>query len=117
MALLLALPASLVIAYALPAAGVCFGFLLMTLYVVKYATDVLLIAPGVVGILFGLTRIWDALFDPLAGHLSDRTLSRMGRRRSWMLFSALPDTGLPHDGADVAAVLARLAARSGTATP
>jgi GPH family glycoside/pentoside/hexuronide:cation symporter len=85
-----ALPWSTLIAYAAPAAGVGFGFLLMTLYVVKYATDVLLIAPAVIGVLFGLTRIWDALLDPFAGHLSDRTLSRLGRRRSWMLFSAVP---------------------------
>jgi GPH family glycoside/pentoside/hexuronide:cation symporter len=81
---------SAVIAYSVPAAGVGFGFLLMTLYVVKYATDVLLIAPAAIGVLFGLTRIWDAVLDPFAGHLSDRTLSRLGRRRSWMLLSAIP---------------------------
>jgi GPH family glycoside/pentoside/hexuronide:cation symporter len=79
-----------ILAYASPAAGVGFGFLLMTLYLVHYATDVLLMAPAVIGALFALAKIWDAVADPIAGHLSDRTLARAGRRRSWIGVSALP---------------------------
>ena len=40
--------------------------------------------------MFGLSRIWDAVSDPLVGHLSDRTHTRLGRRRSWMLASIVP---------------------------
>jgi GPH family glycoside/pentoside/hexuronide:cation symporter len=42
------------------------------------------------GTLFGVSRFWDAVSDPMSGYLSDRTRSRMGRRRSWMLASAVP---------------------------
>ena len=35
-------------------------------------------------------RIWDALDDPLFGYLTDRTRSRWGRRRGYLLFGAIP---------------------------
>jgi len=46
---------------------------------------VLLLAPVTIGLLFGLGRIWDAVSDPVIGYWSDRTRSRLGRRRPWML--------------------------------
>jgi GPH family glycoside/pentoside/hexuronide:cation symporter len=67
-------------------------FLLVNLYLMKFATDVLLIAPGAMGLIFGVSRIWDAVSDPVAGYLSDRTGTRMGRRRPWLLGSILPIT-------------------------
>ena len=65
-------------------------YLLLSLYVMKFATDILLIAPAVMGAIYSLSRIWDAISDPLVGYLSDRTTSRMGRRRTWILASCLP---------------------------
>lgn len=46
--------------------------------------------PGLAGISLGIGRIWDALNDLLIGTLSDRTRSRWGRRRPYLLFGALP---------------------------
>ena len=63
---------------------------LISFYLLKFSTDVLLIAPAVIGSLLLLARFWDALTDPLAGWLSDRTRTRMGRRRPWLLGAALP---------------------------
>lgn len=77
-------------AYSLPAAAVQFTYLLFTIFYVNYGTDVLLLAPWLMGLLFSLTRIWDAVSDPVAGYLSDRTRSRFGRRRSWMFAAAIP---------------------------
>ncbi|MDE0885580.1 MAG: glycoside-pentoside-hexuronide (GPH):cation symporter [Myxococcota bacterium] len=78
------------VSYSLPSVGFGFTGLLFVIYLMKFSTDVLLIAPGVIGTLFALSRLWDAISDPLVGYLSDRTHSRLGRRRSWMLAAALP---------------------------
>ena len=84
------LPLSTLGTYALP--GISTGFMsgLIAMYLLKFSTDVLLIAPAVMGFLFGLSRVWDAVSDPLAGYWSDRTRTRFGRRRPWMFASALP---------------------------
>ncbi len=79
-----------VLAFGAPAVGAGYMYLLLSLYVMKFATDVLLIAPAVMGLIFSASRIWDAVSDPLAGYLSDGTRSKLGRRRSWILASLVP---------------------------
>jgi GPH family glycoside/pentoside/hexuronide:cation symporter len=81
------LPLWTLVVFSSPSAGLGFVFFLVTLYLLKFSTDVLLISPAVMGVLIGLSKLWDAVSDPLAGHLSDRTRSRFGRRRSWLLLS------------------------------
>lgn len=76
--------------YALPGAGVSFLFALVLVMYMKFATDVLHVAPAVMGAVFLASRIWDAVSDPIAGRLSDSTRSRLGRRKSWILASSLP---------------------------
>lgn len=84
------LPLSTILTYCLPAFGAGYMFLLVGLYLMKFSTDVLLVPPAAMGAIFGLSRIWDAISDPIAGYLSDRTRHRMGRRRPWILISAVP---------------------------
>jgi GPH family glycoside/pentoside/hexuronide:cation symporter len=79
-----------VFAYGAPGVGAGYMFLLLSLYVMKFSTDVLLIAPAVMGAIFSVSRVWDAIADPIVGYLSDRTKHRMGRRRVWMLASVVP---------------------------
>ncbi|MCH1551067.1 MAG: MFS transporter [Pseudomonadales bacterium] len=79
-----------IIAYGAPAAGAGYMYLLLSLYMMKFATDILLIAPAVMGVIYSLSRIWDAISDPLVGYLSDRTTTRLGRRRTWILASCVP---------------------------
>ena len=85
-----------VVAYAYPTVGVSLIAYLLNLYFFKYATDVLLIAPAAMGLIFGAARIWDAVSDPMAGFLSDRTESRLGRRRPWLYASVLPLALVPY---------------------
>lgn len=80
----------LILQFNLPTLGMGFMYLLVNMYLMKYATDVLLIAPAAMGLIFGFSRLWDGVTDPLVGYVSDRTRSRLGRRRPWILFSAIP---------------------------
>ena len=66
---------STTLAFGAPAIGAGYMYLILSLYVMKFSTDVLLIAPAVMGAIFSLSRIWDAISDPLVGYLSDRTRS------------------------------------------
>jgi GPH family glycoside/pentoside/hexuronide:cation symporter len=83
-------PLGTLLIYGLPGFVLHFTFMLVLVYLMKYATDVLLVPAAVMGLVFGLSRVSDAILDPAAGYLSDRTRSRLGRRRSWMLASSLP---------------------------
>ena len=77
-------------AWTAPALPLTFAVALLSTYFLKFGTDALRIAPGALGLVFGLSRIWEGIASPIVGFLSDRTRSRLGRRRSWMLAAALP---------------------------
>jgi GPH family glycoside/pentoside/hexuronide:cation symporter len=83
------LPVATLIAFGAPAAAYAFYLFFIQFYFLNFATDVLLAGAAVMGGLIGAGRIWDAFSDPMAGYWSDRTRSRWGRRRPWML-AAIP---------------------------
>src|SRR4051812_36289553 len=56
----------------------------------QFYTDAAGIDPAWTGWLLMLTRLWDAFFDPVMGYVADRTKTRWGRFRPWILWSALP---------------------------
>ncbi len=60
-------------------------FFLMVFY-----TDGMFIAPALASTALWVAKFWDAGNDPLFGWLSDRTTSRFGKRRVYMIFGALP---------------------------
>lgn len=45
--------------------------------------------PAMLGLMLALPRLWDAVTDPLMGYISDRTRSRFGRRRPYIVVGAL----------------------------
>ena len=63
---------------------------IFSMYLMFFYTDVFGIAPAVVGTMFLITRIWDSCFDPLVGIIADRTKSRWGKFRPYLLWTAIP---------------------------
>ncbi|MBX3028197.1 MFS transporter [bacterium] len=84
-----ALPARQLLTYGGPIVGLAFLLFVVQFYFLKFATDVLLLPPALVGALFAVAKVWDAACNPLVGSWSDRTRSRHGRRRPF-LFAAPP---------------------------
>ncbi len=83
-------PTRVILAYSLPSIGLFFTLTLLALYFFKFATDVMGIAPGLMGAILAAGRLWDGMTDPLAGTWSDRTRAAWGRRRSWIAAATLP---------------------------
>lgn len=83
------LPLGVSMAYGPPVVGAASMLFFAQFYFLNFATDVLLLSPALIGGIFALGRLWDALTDPLVGTWSDRTRSRLGRRRPW-LFASTP---------------------------
>ena len=79
------------IAYALGDTGCCLVFGLVTTLLQRYYTDVLLLDPLYIMLMFVVARIWDALNDPIMGRVCDLIKpSKWGRYRPWFLYGALP---------------------------
>lgn len=64
-------------------------WMLISSYLSFFMTDVALIPAAAVSILFLAARVWDAINDPMIGSLADRTRTKMGRYRPWMVFGAI----------------------------
>lgn len=60
------------------------GFLLF------FYTDIFGLSPAIVGVMFIILRVVDAISDPVMGILADKTRSRWGRFRPWQLWTAVP---------------------------
>jgi GPH family glycoside/pentoside/hexuronide:cation symporter len=84
------LPLRVLVAYAVMNVGVSFLSTLFVVMYLKFATDRLGVSMLSMGAIFLVAKIWNAIADPIVGSWSDRTQSRWGRRRSWLLGSSLP---------------------------
>jgi len=60
------------------------------MYLLFFYTKVFGISPAAAGTMFLLTRIWDAVNDPIMGLLSDRTQTRWGKYRPYLLWGGIP---------------------------
>lgn len=67
-----------------------FFFQVFNLFLLYYYTDIFGLAPAAVGTMFLVTKIVDAISDPVMGIVADRTQTRWGKFRPWILWGALP---------------------------
>jgi glucuronide carrier protein len=66
------------------------AFTLSTAFLLYYYTDVAGISAAAVGTMFLVVRLWDAFADTFAGRIVDRTMTRWGKFRPFILFGAIP---------------------------
>jgi GPH family glycoside/pentoside/hexuronide:cation symporter len=78
------------VGYSMGDAAANFVFMTMVLFQANFYTDVFGLAAGTAGTIILIARLWDAFFDPIMGVTADRTHTRWGRFRPWVLFTALP---------------------------
>ena len=72
-----------------------FGSSVIGLIYLKYLTDILGLGATLAGAVLLITNLYNAFNDPFIGQLSDRTKSKWGRRRSFLLYFAIP-TGITY---------------------
>lgn len=64
---------------------------LLQFYMLFYYTDVVKIDPGIAGTAILVGKLtWDMINDVLFGYLEDKTRSRLGRRRPYLIYCAIP---------------------------
>lgn len=78
------------IGYGMGDAGSCIVWSMLSLYLTWFYTDVFGLEPQIVATLFLVIRIVDAFTDPIMGAICDRTVSRYGKFRPWLLWMAVP---------------------------
>ena len=63
---------------------------ILVFFLLYFFTNVAGLPAGLAGSILAIGKVGDAINDPIAGILSDRTRTRWGRRIPWMLFGAIP---------------------------
>ena len=76
------------IAYGFGDVGCNFSWMFVSNFLIIFYTDVFGISMAAVSGLMLFSRFWDAINDPVIGGLTDKTKSRWGRYRPWLLFAA-----------------------------
>ena len=76
------------LAYGMGDVGCNFSWMFVGNFLMIFYTDVFGISMSAVATLMLLSRFWDAINDPIIGGLSDKTHTRWGRYRPWLLFAA-----------------------------
>jgi len=65
-------------------------FQTVTLFMLFFFTDVFLLGASAAGIIFFAAKVWNAVCDPAVGYIADRTTTRWGRNRPFLLLGPLP---------------------------
>ncbi|WP_298819483.1 MFS transporter [Chloroflexus sp.] len=70
--------------------GPAIATIVASFFQLYFLTTIAGLPPGLAGTILLIVKIWDAVNDPIIGWLTDKTQTRWGRRRPWLLFGAAP---------------------------
>ena len=84
------LPKGAIVGYGLGDFANNLAFTLGTTFLLYYYTDVAGMSAAAVATMFFVVRLWDAVTDIFAGRLVDRTMTRLGKFRPFILFGGVP---------------------------
>jgi sugar (glycoside-pentoside-hexuronide) transporter len=80
-----------ILGYGLGSLGKDFALGVMGSYLLIFYTDVFGIPASAAGIIFLVTKLWDAINDPMMGAIADRSpVTKRGKYRPYILFTAIP---------------------------
>jgi GPH family glycoside/pentoside/hexuronide:cation symporter len=80
------------IGYAVGDTASCLYWQTFSMFLMIFYTDTFGISPAVVGTMFLISRFWDAAIDPVMGIIADRTETKYGKFRPWILRGIIPFT-------------------------
>ena len=106
------LPLGSTIAYSIGSAGANVSFYMINNYLMLFYTDIVTLSAAAISAIMLIARIWDAVNDPMMGMIEDRTRTRWGKFRPWLvigppflaIFNLLTFTAFPLQGATKAIV-------------
>lgn len=70
--------------------AICLYWSGVGLYLLYFYTDVVGISPSLAGLIYGIGMFWDAITDPFMGYVAERTRTKWGVYRPYLLFGNVP---------------------------
>ncbi len=83
-------PFGVKLGYGIGDIGSNFFIVVTGFFLLFFLTDIVGVEPALAGLVLLIPKLWDVISDPIMGALSDRTSSKWGRRRPYLLYGALP---------------------------
>ena len=78
------------IGYGIGDIAICLYWSGVGLYLLYFYTDVVGISPSLAGLIYGIGMLWDAVTDPFMGYVAERTRTKWGVYRPYLLFGNVP---------------------------
>jgi GPH family glycoside/pentoside/hexuronide:cation symporter len=78
------------VGYSIGGTGDAIAYDFIASFLLFFLTDLAGISPAIAGTIIGVAVLWDAITDPIIGYISDRSKSKYGKKRPFLLGSAVP---------------------------